>query len=90
VFRLLGVEQRWFGLGPLGGGLAAGSGFRAGNLGAGTLDGSGSNLLGCLLLLLVIILWILLRRIGAGRYSEYTSKILLRQRVELERKTWRS
>jgi hypothetical protein len=78
----------WFGL--FGGGLAAGSGFGARNLGARTLGGSGSNFLGSLLLLLVVVFRILLRPFGAARYSEYILKILLHQRIELEREIWRS
>jgi hypothetical protein len=54
-------------------------------LGAGTLGGSGSSLLGCLvLLLLIVVLRILLRRVAADRDSDYVPKIFL-QSIELER-----
>jgi hypothetical protein len=43
-----------------------------------------------LLLLLAVVLRILLRPLGTARYSEYDSKIFLRQRIELEREKWRS
>jgi hypothetical protein len=47
-----------------------------------------------LLFLLIILLWILLRillhHVAADGNSENTSKILLRQRVELMRKRWKS
>jgi hypothetical protein len=85
MLRFLRVQRRWlYGLGLLGGGLTASSGFRAGGFGAGTIRRSRGSLSRCLLLFLFLVVQNLLRRVTTDRDTKYGAKVFLRQSIELE------